>query len=211
MSIIYRKFYSLDPEKQQRIIYAAMEQFVRNGYEKASTNEIVKNAGISKGSLFKYFNSKKELFFFLFEEALKVTDRIYKDMDWNETDLFERLRKTGLIKLEISQEYPLAVDFIRVFAQEEAAEVKDEIEQRSKRILENGFAKIYENVDWTKFRKDIDLEAAIKVLNWTMLGFAEEQKQKLPSVHEENTELLEEWERYFTLLKRCFYQSDKGG
>ena len=40
------RFYSLELEKQQRIINAALKEFARNGYEKASTNEIVKEAEI---------------------------------------------------------------------------------------------------------------------------------------------------------------------
>ena len=36
-------------------------EFAQSGFEKASTNEIVKRSNISKGSLFNYFNSKKDL------------------------------------------------------------------------------------------------------------------------------------------------------
>ncbi|NQD68578.1 TetR family transcriptional regulator, partial [Bacillus haikouensis] len=35
-------------DKQERIINAAMQEFVKAGFEKASTNEIVKEAQISK-------------------------------------------------------------------------------------------------------------------------------------------------------------------
>lgn len=52
MDTIYQKFNSLEAEKQERIINTALKEFARNGYDKASTNEIVKEAGISKGSLF---------------------------------------------------------------------------------------------------------------------------------------------------------------
>lgn len=54
-------------EKQARIINAAMKEFVKSGYDKASTNKIVKEANISKGSLFNYFHSKKELYLYLIE------------------------------------------------------------------------------------------------------------------------------------------------
>ncbi len=43
---------SIDPEKRDRIINAAIEEFSSFPYEKASTNHIVKNAGISKGCSF---------------------------------------------------------------------------------------------------------------------------------------------------------------
>ena len=47
------KFLKLDDEKRDRILNAAMKEF-RYGYVKASTDIIVKEAGISKGLLFHY-------------------------------------------------------------------------------------------------------------------------------------------------------------
>ncbi len=58
MTVISEKLKSLTLDKQERIINASLAEFARNGYERASTNEIVKEAGISKGSLFVYFNNK---------------------------------------------------------------------------------------------------------------------------------------------------------
>lgn len=69
--VIFPKFFSLEPDKRERIINAALNEFARNGYGKASTNEIIKEAGISKGSLFNYFNNKKELYLFLLGYELR--------------------------------------------------------------------------------------------------------------------------------------------
>ena len=46
---------NLKKEKQDRMINAALKVFAMNGYQKASTDDIVKEAGISKGLLFHYF------------------------------------------------------------------------------------------------------------------------------------------------------------
>jgi len=43
---------------------AALKEFARNGYGKASTNEIIKQAKISKGSLFNYLIIKKNYTYF---------------------------------------------------------------------------------------------------------------------------------------------------
>ena len=51
-------FTELDEKKQERIIDAALKEFAEYGYENASTNRIVKTCGVSKGSLFKYFENK---------------------------------------------------------------------------------------------------------------------------------------------------------
>ena len=59
------QFLNLEAEKQKRIIQVAIEEFAQNAYNNSSTNRIVKECGISKGSLFKYFEDKEDLYFFI--------------------------------------------------------------------------------------------------------------------------------------------------
>lgn len=59
------QFMKISEEKQELIIETALIEFGTYGYELASTNRLVKEVGISKGSLFKYFNTKLELYAFL--------------------------------------------------------------------------------------------------------------------------------------------------
>ena len=49
------KFFDLKKDKQDRMISAALKVFAINGYRHASTDDIVKEANISKGLLFHYF------------------------------------------------------------------------------------------------------------------------------------------------------------
>lgn len=49
------KFFDLKQEKQDRMINASLKIFSRGGYRHASTDEIVKEAGISKGLPFSLF------------------------------------------------------------------------------------------------------------------------------------------------------------
>src|SRR3954454_11365642 len=98
---MYSKFLNLDKEKQDRIINAAIKEFAQKGYDSASTNEIVKEAGISKGLLFHYFKNKKQLFFFLFDYCYNVVaDEFYKKVDLTERDFFKRIRQSVQIKME---------------------------------------------------------------------------------------------------------------
>src|SRR5690625_1570284 len=103
---IYSKFINLKSEKQKEIINAAIKEFVQSGFEKASTNEIVKRANISKGSLFNYFNSKKDLYAYLIEYSMQIIDQILEQIDVNETNLFRRIENIGLEKFYIQQKYP---------------------------------------------------------------------------------------------------------
>lgn len=49
-------------DKKQQILDAAVSEFADRGYSRASMNQLVKSAGISKGSLFHYFRTKGDLF-----------------------------------------------------------------------------------------------------------------------------------------------------
>jgi len=204
--IIFKKFYTLEPEKQQRIINAALKEFAKNGYGRASTNEIIKEADISKGSLFNYFKSKKELYFYLIDYVAEIIEKIYDEIDLNVTDFFERIREVGVIKYNIMKKTPQAFDFINALGKEESAEVKLDINKKGKSIVENGFARIYENIDFLKFRNDIDLEKTLNIINWTMLSFSEQQRDRLNSFKDIEVEILKEWDDYFDIMKRCFYK-----
>ena len=208
VAVVYSRFNTLELEKRERIINAALDEFVRNGYEKASTNEIIKAAQISKGSLFNYFNSKKDLYLFLFEYIGSVIEKIYDEVDVGQTDFFERLRDLGLIKYKVMKQFPQAFDFLKAVGQENAPEVKPELDKMGKSFIEKGFEKMYENVDLTKFRDDMDIESVLKIINWTALGFAEEQVSQIESYEKVTMEHLREWDVYFDILKRCFYKQD---
>jgi AcrR family transcriptional regulator len=51
-----------DPRKRQQIIDGARRLFLAEGFDAASMGEIAKAAGVSKGTLYVYFESKEELF-----------------------------------------------------------------------------------------------------------------------------------------------------
>lgn len=208
MAIIYPKFTSLEPEKRASIINAALKEFARNGYEKASTNEIIKEAEISKGSLFNYFNSKKELYLFLFDYIQEIINKIYAEVDWNETDLFERMRQIGLIKFKIMKQYPQAFDFLKNAANESAPEVKSEIDAIGQKLIGSGLGLGYKNIDLTKFRGDMEMEKMMNIITWTILSFAEQQRDKVGSFEDLSMEVLREWDVYFDILKRCFYKKE---
>ena len=65
-------FCNLPAEKRERILAAAVEEFAANGYQKASLNNVVKNSGIAKGSLYQYFENKEGLFLHIFESFTQL-------------------------------------------------------------------------------------------------------------------------------------------
>ena len=54
-------FFNLPEEKQHRLIRAARDEFSRVPFDRASINQIVQAAGVSRGSFYQYFESKEDV------------------------------------------------------------------------------------------------------------------------------------------------------
>lgn len=63
-------FLNLTPAKQRNIVYAALAEFGSKGYILANVGDIAKKASVSKGSMYQYFEDKKEFYLYL-------TDYVY--------------------------------------------------------------------------------------------------------------------------------------
>jgi len=59
-----------DSAKRQQILAGARQVFLEHGFDAASMNDIVRAAGVSKGTVYAYFPSKEKLF-----EAMVYQDR----------------------------------------------------------------------------------------------------------------------------------------
>lgn len=64
-------------ERKQQIFQAAMTCFARKGYHLTTMDDIAAESGLSKGALYWYFESKKELFLSLFQEMMVGLDQTW--------------------------------------------------------------------------------------------------------------------------------------
>ena len=107
-------FLNLPEEKRNTIINAAIEEFAEYGLENASTNRIVANSGISKGSFYQYFKDKQDVFMYLLTvlEQEKVEYFSGKHPPHTNMDTFGYFRwmiKTGM---EFNTSHPLLTQAI---------------------------------------------------------------------------------------------------
>ena len=58
-------FLNLPAEKQEKLLEAATQEFSRKPFNEASINQIIKEAGIPRGSFYMYFTDKEDLFLYL--------------------------------------------------------------------------------------------------------------------------------------------------
>ncbi|MBM4293582.1 MAG: TetR/AcrR family transcriptional regulator [Deltaproteobacteria bacterium] len=106
-------FRHLPPDKQERVLTAALEEFADKGYHQASLNKVVAQAGIAKGSIYQYFPNKEGLFSFLFQQALGAVRRTLTAVkeETLEQDLFSRLEKSLRAGVRFLREHPRIYNF----------------------------------------------------------------------------------------------------
>lgn len=202
----------IEPDKRDRILNAAIEEFASFPYEKASTNHIVLNAGISKGLLFHYFGSKQELYEQLVGFVIEKMYRAIMDrIDWEQTDLFERLKQIALIKMEIQKSYPHLFDFLlKVISNQHLAKAAEMIEFYKGYGLdfEQVSQDIYtRNVDYGKFRDPATTREAINIVRWSLEKYSEELLAQMGSVTPlDLAQAAASMNHYMDILKQSFYK-----
>ena len=94
-------FLNLPKEKREHIINIAVDEFAEYGLENASTNRIVSNSGISKGSFYQYFEDKNDLFMHLLailesEKLAYFKEKKPPDMSMGIFKYYRWMVKTGM-------------------------------------------------------------------------------------------------------------------
>lgn len=195
---------NIPEDKKQKIIDAAMQNFSKNGYKKTAVDEIVADAGISKGLIFHYFGSKKKLYLYLYELAYRmVYERVTKALTTAPSDLFERIRQSEQAKLEIVSQYPFVLDFLLSTRSETDAKLLEELEQIKSQSFPPWTESFFPGIDTFKLREDVTLDQAIKIILWCTNGLLEEHKNNFAL-----KEVIAEMDAYLATLRRAFYKEE---
>lgn len=99
--------------KRQQIMEGARRVFLRDGFDGASMSDVVRAAGVSKGTIYAYFSSKEKLFEGLIIENCRKLAEAHFALDDNDLDVARVLEKLGRTFLEmlLSADH---IDFLRI-------------------------------------------------------------------------------------------------
>jgi AcrR family transcriptional regulator len=86
---------SLDNAKRRQIMEGAREVFLAQGFDAASMGEIARTAGVSKGTLYVYFDSKEQLFEVIVHEACEAQAKAVFSLDPADHDVESVLTRLG--------------------------------------------------------------------------------------------------------------------
>lgn len=168
------KFFDLKKEKQDRMINAALHVFAMQGYLHASTDQIVKEAGISKGLLFHYFETKLGAYTFVYEYSARYMILELGSVSTVEHDLFEVLRQIEQAHTRAMREYPYMQQFLNRAMTENVSEALLAAEGMRTQ-LEQTYERIYQRVDFNRLPTGVDGKKVLNMMKLTAEGLMSER------------------------------------
>jgi TetR/AcrR family transcriptional regulator len=211
---MYENFTRIPPDAQQRILNACIEEFAMHGYADASTNTIVKNAQIPKGTLFFFFGSKKDLFLYVIDWAVASYVRNFQ-LKTGElpADLFERLLSIGRQRMQFAIQEPLLYRLLFNAFINLPPEVEIEMQSRFGGYSAASLQLVTKDLDRSRFREGVEIEKVMGmitlllegILNRSLAEFRRSSpEQSLAIVDQLNGEV----QQYFEMIKGGVYRLD---
>lgn len=197
------KFFDLKKEKQDRMINAALKVFAIQGYRHGSTETIVREAAVSKGLLFHYFDNKVGVYQFVYDYSARyMTLELRSTVDSKESDLFMVLKQIERARMHAMRGYPYMQQFLNRSMSEDCYEALLAVEEK-KNVLEETYAAIDAQIDYTALPAGIDGEKLRKMLDFTIKGLMTERFQNASFQPEM---LYEEICDYLDMMRKIVYR-----
>jgi AcrR family transcriptional regulator len=176
---VNEKFLKLNSEKQRKMLQAICEEFTEHSYEDASTNRIVDKAGISKGTLFNYFGCKEGMYHALLRYVLDFFKGYAIDGCFETGDFIERCRLLADMDMRIYQEAPYMINFFATIFTADQTQIPADITEAIGILLSDAMEKLYDDVDYSLFRTDVDATILMKMIRFTFDGYMKEIMVKM--------------------------------
>jgi AcrR family transcriptional regulator len=111
-------------ETQRKIVLAALELFVRNGYHGTSITDIVNKVGLSKGSLYAHFKSKGEVLLKILERyQVRYIDGMIQFANDGEGNALDKLHRCISFSAKLAFEHENLCVFLTFLTTELKADV----------------------------------------------------------------------------------------
>ena len=203
--------YKINTEKKEKLFLIALEEFTENGYRNASTNRITEKAGVSKGLLFHYFGSKKELFLGCYKQTFNFfTDRFATEIKELPRDIIEKLLVISRWKIKMALEYPLQNKFLTRFMLHPPEAIKNEILEYKNTFSARFLPLILENNDYSLFREEYEPQKAMALIMLVVNSYGEQITNQFQNTENKEsfdiTYYYREIESYLNMLKKGLYK-----
>ncbi len=162
-------FFNISDEKQKRLIDACLTEFSINGYTSSSINSIIKTAKISKGGLFKYIESKEDLYLFVIRKIMSELILYQsKKMDLSSNCLFDRIESLLNIGFEFYRNNEIQFKVVLIALSDYLSPVHKEVLDMKEKLILEYQSKLLSGIDWSLYSKD--KKDVLKITNFMLEG-----------------------------------------
>ena len=102
-----KTFERIQPQKKQSLLDAASQEFADRGFTAANINRIADRAGISVGSIYKYFESKTHLYLEVVNRGLSLIEEALNPIIQSQAPLPEKIDAILDVIFQSGREHPL--------------------------------------------------------------------------------------------------------
>lgn len=160
------------------MINAALKVFAKSDYRHASTDDIVKEAQISKGLLFHYFTSKLGVYTFVYDYSVRfMLLELSREIKSAETGFLELIRQMERARMQVMKLYPYMQQFLNRANREECEEALRGIEEKRAVYQETMHAYMMQP-DYTVFAKVGDSDRLIRLVQYTIRGITADMTER---------------------------------
>lgn len=124
-------FDKIPKEKRDRILNVAMKEFADNGFENTSIQQIAKKAGISVGSIYKYFENKETMFSMVVHEGMSSLEELLMSLADSSEDILVKAETIIRALLKYSRKNP---ELIKLYCQLTTSDKSEFLNGISQRI-----------------------------------------------------------------------------
>jgi len=148
-------FFKITEDKQNKIYQAAVAEFAQNGFDLASLNQIIKEAGISKGGMFKYINSKEDLYLHILRDILSgLTKHQLNRLEFVDACYISRIRQSVVSGLEFYNDKPNAYALVLGAFADVQSSLYEKVMILRHEVASEYDSKLMEGVDWSLYNMD---------------------------------------------------------
>lgn len=159
-------------DRKKELMDAAFDEFIEKSYDEASLNNIIRKAGISKGTFYYYYQDKQALYLSLLQSCVDAKLEFYKEnaefhelaKDMNFFDMFRLQAKLGV---EYARTYPRHYLFGMMYLREKGNLIynaaKAMLGDTAERFMEEILEKAITNGE---LRTDVSKDFAVRILSY---------------------------------------------
>ncbi|MBI9012116.1 MAG: TetR/AcrR family transcriptional regulator [Clostridiales bacterium] len=170
----FSRFDQVNEEKKTIILETALDAFIENSFKVASINKISKNAGLSAGALYYYFQDKEDLFNTTLDYAQRELWNLFGEIEtlFETYGYWEGITELVLKRFELNITHPRYMKlFQRVLLSKDAIELegRNKLMKGFNDIFEYGYKHGYIRTDLPKeFLFSIHFNMTITINQWLL-------------------------------------------